>query len=180
MAVIDVQELGVISIPRRRGCRQVAAGACTAAATRHGRGDTARPRALGYGYLHTILDVETLPARGGHSHLVYTKILSDDEDLTTAAFWARAHDWFTDCGIRLDRCLSDNGSNYRSRDFAAALAVTGAAHQRTRPSRAQTYGPQTHGKVDRSQCRLATEWAHARSCSSEAARRRDMPELLHV
>ena len=71
--------------------------------------------------------------------------------------------------------MSDNGSNYRSRDFAAALAATGTVHKRTRP-----YRPQTNGKVERFHRTLATEWAYARPYSSEAARRRALPTWLHV
>ena len=150
---IDVKKLGII--PDGGGWRF------------HGRGNAARPRSLGYGYLHTVLD--------DHSRLAYTEILSDEKGATTASFWARAHDWFADCGIAIARCLSDNGSNYRSREFAAALMATGTVHKRTRP-----YRPQTNGKVERFHRTLATEWAYARPYSSEAARRRALPTWLHI
>ena len=67
------------------------------------------------------------------------------------------------------RCSSDSGSNYRSHDFAAALAATGTFHKRT-----WRYRPQTNGKVERFHRTLATEWAYA----SEAARRRALPTWL--
>jgi transposase InsO family protein len=150
---IDVKKLGVI--PDGGGWRF------------HGRGNAARPRSLGYGYLHTVLD--------DYSRLAFTEVLTDEKGTTTAAFWTRAHDWFADCGIAIARCLSDNGANYRSRDFAAALAATSTVHKRTRP-----YRPQTNGKVERFHRTLATEWAYARPYSSETDRRRALPTWLHV
>jgi len=154
---IDVKKLGVI--PGGGGWRF------------HGRGSdqarAARPQSLGYAYLHTVLD--------DHSRLAHTEILTDEKGATTATFWARANAWFTECGITIARCLSDNGSNYRSREFAAALAATGTTHKRTRP-----YRPQTNGKVERFHRTLATEWAYARPYSSEEARRRALPKWLHV
>ena len=53
--------------------------------------------------------------------------------------------------------LTDNGSCYRSRALAAALAATGITHKRTRP-----YRPQTNGKVERFNRTLLDEWAYAR------------------
>ncbi|WP_432545212.1 IS481 family transposase, partial [Kineococcus sp. SYSU DK002] len=134
------------------------------------RGRSARPnlhRGQGYGYLHTVLD--------DHSRLAYTEILPDEQGQSTADFWARAAAWFASCGVRIARCLSDNGSNYRSRIFAAALAATGTVHKRTRP-----YRPQTNGKVERFHRTLATEWAYARPYASETERRQALPGWLHV
>jgi len=151
---IDVKKLG--RIPDGGGWRV------------HGR--DARPnlhRGSGYGYLHTVLD--------DHSRLAYTEILTDEQGLTTAAFWARANAWFASCGIRIQRCLSDNGANYRSHVFAAALARTGTVHKRTRP-----YRPQTNGKVERFHRTLATEWAYASAYASETERRQALPAWLHI
>ena len=106
-------------------------------------------RRLGYAYLHTVLD--------DHSRLAYTEILRDEQGPTTAAFWHRACSWFSERGVRIERVLTDNGANYRSRDLAAALAATAVIHKRTRP-----YRPQTNGKVERFHRTLITEWAYAR------------------
>jgi transposase InsO family protein len=43
--------------------------------------------------------------------------------------------------------ISDNGSCYRSREWAAACASLGITPKRTLP-----YRPQTNGKVERFQC----------------------------
>ena len=91
-----------------------------------------RHRGSGYAYLHNAVD--------DHSRLAYCEILDDEQKETAAAFWRRAEAWFASCGIQVRRVLTDNGSCYRSRAFAAALgAVT---HKWTRP-----YRPQTNGKV---------------------------------
>ena len=50
--------------------------------------------------------------------------------------------------------MTDNGSCYRSHDFATALGDI--RHVWTRP-----YRPQTNGKVERFNRTLATEWAYA-------------------
>jgi transposase len=75
------------------------------------------------------------------------------------------------CGIdRIERVLTDNGSCYRSRDFAAALVATDTLHKRTRP-----YRPQTNGKVERLNRTLLDEWAYAQPYPSETARRAACP-----
>jgi transposase InsO family protein len=120
-----------------------------------------------HAYLHNAID--------DHSRLAYTEILPDETKTTAAAFWARAAAWFASCGIeRIDRVLTDNGSCYRSRDFAAALVATGTTHKRTRP-----YRPQTNGKVERFNRTLLDEWAYAQPYPSEAARRAALPDWLH-
>ena len=122
---------------------------------------------LGYAYLHTVLD--------DHSRLAYTEILDDEQASTTVAFWHRACTWFTDHGVSIERVLTDNGANYRSQNFAAALAATGVVHKRTRP-----YRPQTNGKVERFHRTLATEWAYARPYASESKRVQALPTFLHM
>ncbi len=122
----------------------------------------------GYSYLHNALD--------DHSRLAYTEILPDERKDTAAGFWARAHAFFTNCGItHIERVLTDNGSCYRSRAFAAALATTGTRHKRTRP-----YRPQANGKVERYNRTLLDEWAYAQPYTSEAQRHATLPAFLHT
>jgi transposase InsO family protein len=131
----------------------------------HGR--AARPgrkRGQGYSYLHTAVD--------DHSRLAYSELLTDERQETAAAFWARAHGYFTRCGITVRRVLTDNGSCYRSRAFAAALGDI--AHKRTRP-----YRPATNGKVERFHRTLLEEWAYGRSYASNSEREAAYPEWLH-
>jgi transposase InsO family protein len=118
----------------------------------------------GYAYLHNAVD--------DHSRLAYSEILTDEGKETASAFWTRANAYFTSCGITVHRVLTDNGSCYRSHDFAAALgAIT---HKRTRP-----YRPQTNGKVERFNRTMLEEWAYAQPYRSEADRVATFPTWLH-
>ncbi len=159
---VDVKKLG--NIPDGGGHRfhDKAAG------QRHRRATSPiRNPALGYGYLHTALD--------DHSRLAYTEILADERKETAVAFLHRAYAWYAAHGITIERILSDNGSCYRSRDWAATCARLAITHKRTRP-----YRPQTNGKIERYHRTLADEWAYARPYATETARRAALPGWLHT
>ena len=125
----------------------------------HGRGKapSGTHAKVGYRYIHTAIDDRT--------RLAYSEILGDEQGPTAAGFWRRAHLWFELQGITTERCLTDNGSCYRSRAWAAALADTTVTHKRTRP-----YRPQTNGKVERFHRILLEEWAYIRPWTSEHER----------
>ena len=61
--------------------------------------------------------------------------------------------------------MTDNGSAYRSKLFAKALADAGARHVRTRP-----YTPRTNGKAERFIQTSLREWAYAKPYRSSAER----------
>jgi transposase InsO family protein len=109
-----------------------------------------------------------------HSRLAYVEVLSDEQAATACGFWARAHAWFADHGIVVQRVLTDNGSCYRSRAWRALLASQQVRHHPTRP-----YRPATNGKVERFNRTLLGEWAYARPYRSEQARRAALPAWLH-
>ena len=134
----------------------------------HGRGKapTAKRSSVGYRFLHTALDDCT--------RLAYSEILNDEQGPTAAAFWQRAHAWFAGHGIRIERALTDNGSCYRSRAWAAALTDTDVAHKHTRP-----YRPQTNGKVERFHRILLEEWAYIRPWHSERQRHLAYAGFMH-
>jgi transposase InsO family protein len=150
---VDIKKLG--NIPDGGGHKML------------GRATGRRHRRAGYAYLHNAVD--------DHSRLAYTEILPDERKHTAAGFWHRAAAWFAAQGIeRIERVLTDNGSCYRSRAFADALAATATTHKRTRP-----YRPQTNGKVERFNRTLLGEWAYAQLYTSETARRAALPHWLH-
>jgi len=119
----------------------------------------------GYGFIHSAVD--------DHSRLAYSEILTDERKETAVAFWARAQAWFADHGIKVQEVLTDNGSCYKSRLFAAALGD--AKHRRTRP-----YRPQTNGKVERFNRTMLEEWAYVKPYASEEERRRAFSVFLHL
>jgi transposase InsO family protein len=123
-----------------------------------------RHRGQGYSYLHNAVD--------DHSRLAYSEILDDERKETAAAFWRRAEAWFASCGVGVERVLTDNGSCYRSRDFAAALGDV--VHKWTRP-----YRPQTNGKVERFNRTLLEEWAYSQPYRSDRERLAAFPIWLH-
>lgn len=123
-------------------------------------------RSVGYSYLHHAVD--------DHSRLAYSEILADERKQTAAGFWARARAFFSTHDITVTRVLTDNGSCYRSGDFAEALGPD-IKHKRTRP-----YRPQTNGKVERFNRTLATEWAYAATYTTDAARAATYQDWLHT
>lgn len=111
----------------------------------------------GYVYLHSIVD--------GFSRLAYTEPLADEKGATAAAFLARAKVWFAAHGItHIHRVVTDNGSCYRSGDFARIVGIR-TWHKRTKP-----YTPKHNGKVERYQRILAEEVLYASDFGCEEER----------
>ncbi|OBI02835.1 IS481 family transposase, partial [Mycobacterium scrofulaceum] len=105
---VDVKKLG--KIPAGGGWRMLgrtAGNHNTRADKSSGRRSKHGDPLHGHHFLHTALD--------GHSRLAYSELLTDERKETAAAFWTRAHAWFTECGITVQKVLTDNGSCYRSR-----------------------------------------------------------------
>ena len=124
-----------------------------------------KKQGLGYAFLHHAVD--------DYSRLAYSEILTDERKETAAGFWERANAFFTRAGITVTGVMTDNGSCYRSRAFAAALGEH-VKHRRTRP-----YRPQTNGKVERFNRTLAAEWAYASTYRSETERAATYATWLH-
>ncbi len=135
----------------------------------HGRGcrrARTRKRGLGYDFVHTAVD--------DRSRLAYAEILADERKETASAVHDRAFSWFAARGVTVERVLTDNGSCYRSREFANTLAEAGIAHRWTRP-----YRPQTNGKVERFNLTLKWEWAYARTYDTNSSRTEELDRWLH-
>jgi transposase InsO family protein len=92
------------------------------------------------------------------SRLAYVEILDDEKATSCVAFLRRAIAWFATHGITVERVMTDNGTGYRSKVHAAAIAELGIRHLRTRP-----YRPRTNGKAERFIKTLQIEWAYAAS-----------------
>ena len=120
---------------------------------------------LGYAFLHHAVD--------SYSRLAYSEELADERKETAAGFWLRARAFFREAGFEVTAVMTDNGSCYRSRAFAAALGED-VKHRRTRP-----YRPQTNGKVERFNRTLLAEWAYAATYTSDAARAATYTDWLH-
>lgn len=166
---VDIKKLG--NIPDGGGHKML--GRAAGQRRRSAHRNPERPRTLtnrpnlGYHYLHNAVD--------DHSRLAYTEILPDETRESAAAFWQRAHAFFTTAGITVKRVLTDNGSCYRSHLWRDTLTQAGITHKRTRP-----YRPQTNGKVERYNRTMLEEWAYAQPYTSETERRQALPDWIHT
>jgi transposase InsO family protein len=156
MVHVDIKKLG--RIPHGGGHRFIGRQQGKKHNDGHGRGGR------GYAFLHHAVD--------DCSRLAYSEQLPDERKETAAAFWRRAEAFFAQAGITVEAVMTDNGSCYRSREFAAALGAI--KHRRTRP-----YRPQTNGKVERFNRTLMAEWAYDQFYASDEARAATYPAWLH-
>ncbi len=107
-----------------------------------------RSQRMGWEFVHVAID--------DFSRVAYVEILDDEQGPTAAGFLERAVAWFATLGVRVRRVMSDNGSCYVSRVWAAACRTLRIKHLRTRPNR-----PRTNGKAERFIQTLQREWAYA-------------------
>jgi len=92
-----------------------------------------------------------------HSRLAFTQMLADQQAGTTIGFLRSAREFFATHGINVRALLTDNGSSYRSRQFAQTCQALDIKHRRTRP-----YTPRTNGKAERFIQTALREWAYAK------------------
>jgi transposase InsO family protein len=121
---------------------------------------------VGYDHLEVFVD--------DASRLAHVVVVPDERPASIVAALEQALAWFAAQGIRVERVLTDNGSPYVSRAYAAAMAGQRIRHKRTRP-----YRPQTNGKAERFIRTLINEWAYGRRYDSNAERMADLPGWLH-
>jgi len=100
-----------------------------------------------------------------HSRLAYVEELTDEDPATTIGFVRRAIAFNAAHGVRISRLLTDHGTPYRSRAFAAAADELAIRHLRTRPCT-----PRTNGKAEATVKILINGWAYARPYASDAER----------
>ena len=155
---LDIKKLGRISI---RGAGHRVTGHRRSQFKGH-RG----PRPTGWEFVHVAVDDAT--------RLAYAEVLSDERGATAASFVRRAIAWFASFGITVERVLSDNGSCYRSKTHALALAELGIRHLFTRP-----YRPRTNGKAERFIQTLTHRWAYGAIYGSSTERTAALPGWLN-
>lgn len=123
-------------------------------------------RGIGWEFVHVCID--------DCSRVTYAEVLGDEKGVTVAAFLRRAVAWFRRRGVRVRRVLTDNGTGYRSRVFAAACRARRLVHRRTRP-----YTPRTNGKAERFIRTMLHEWAYGPAFHSSAQRTTALERWLH-
>ena len=113
-----------------------------------GDGPGRRSRSAGWTYAHVAID--------DHSRLAQVELRASEQAVDCVAFTRRVITSYAQRGTPIQRILTDNGSCYRSTDFASLLAEHGIRHIRTRP-----YTPRTNGKAEAFIRILQREWAYA-------------------
>ena len=149
---IDVKKLGRFRRPGHRMTGRTAAGA------------TAQTGA-GWECCHVAVD--------DTSRVAYVEILPDQTAKTTVGFLERAIDWFAARGVTVQRIMTDNGPNYRSKLHARTVTRLEIKHLFTRP-----YRPRTNGKAERFIQTLLHEWAYAAVYGTSEHRARALPPWL--
>lgn len=111
----------------------------------------------GWEAVHVCIDDAT--------RLAYVEVLDNERAATTVGFLQRAIAWFAERGVTVREVMSDNGSPYRSKLWAAECHHRGIEHIRTRP-----YRPRTNGKAERFIQTMLREWAYAATYRSSRHR----------
>lgn len=119
---------------------------------------------MGYEHLEVVID--------DASRYAVVVPVPDETSASAIAALEIAAAEFASRGIRIERVLTDNGTNYK-RTFDAAVERLGARHKRTRPRR-----PQTNGKAERMIQTLLNEWAYARPYMTNREREDALPVFV--
>ena len=90
-----------------------------------------------------------------HARIAFTQMKPDEKRTSAIAFLRATVAYFAGLGVTVRRLLTDNGSAFRSKRFAAACRKLGLKHSFTRP-----YRPQTNGKAERFIQSALREWAY--------------------
>jgi len=90
-----------------------------------------------------------------HARIAFTAMHPDEKRPQAVQFLRDAVAYYARLGITIKRLLTDNGSAFRSKDFAAACRQLSIAHKFTR-----AYRPQTNGKAERFIQSALREWAY--------------------
>ena len=100
-----------------------------------------------------------------HARIAFTAMHPDEKTPQAVQFLRDAVAYYASLGITVRRVLTDNGSAFRSRDFASACAELCIKHQFTR-----AYRPQTNGKAERFIQSALREWAYGWTYQNSAQR----------
>jgi len=124
-----------------------------------------RSYGVGWTYAHVAVD--------DHSRLAQVELRATQQAGDCVAVTRRLIAAYHERGTPIQRILTDNGSCYRSADFARLLAQHDIRHIRTRP-----YTPRTNGKAEAFIRILQREWAYAYIYPTSHHRARALPGWL--
>jgi transposase InsO family protein len=101
----------------------------------------------GWEYLFVAID--------DHARIAFTQMKPNERRSCAVAFLRAAVRYFAELGVTVRRVLTDNGSAFRSKRFAAVCRALNLRHKFTR-----AYRPQTNGKAERFIQSALREWAY--------------------
>ena len=104
-------------------------------------------RGGGWEYLFVALD--------DHARIGFTDLYPDEGHSSAVQFLQNTVAYFASLGVRVKAILTDNGSAFRSKQFAGACQALNLKHRFTR-----AYRPQTNGKAERFIQSALREWAY--------------------
>ena len=90
-----------------------------------------------------------------HTRVAFTDLYEDERQGSAVQFLENAIAYFASLGVRVNAVLTDNGSAFRSKNFAKACRIARIKHRFTR-----AYRPQTNGKAERFIQPALREWAY--------------------
>jgi len=123
-------------------------------------------RGVGWEFVHVCID--------DASRVAFTQIKPDEKALSAVEFLKAAVAYYRALGVKVARVMTDNGSCYKSRDFARACKRLRLKHIRTKP-----YTPKTNGKAERFIQTALREWAYAVAYPSSRHRAEELPNWMH-
>jgi|ERR1700733_494376 len=122
--------------------------------------------AVGWEYVHVCID--------DNSRVAFTQIKPDEKKQSAVAFLKASFAYYEKLGVKVERVMTDNGSCYRSHDFAQACEQLELRHIRTKP-----YTPKTNGKAERFIQTALREWAYAHVYNTSDQRAAELPYWMH-
>ena len=109
-----------------------------------------------------------------HARVGFTDVYSDETAASAIQFLHNMLAYFKSLGVTVRRLLTDNGSIFRSRSFAAACQQLGIEHKFTR-----AYRPQTNGKAERFIQSALREWAYGFAYQNSYQRTEALDAWIH-
>lgn len=125
-----------------------------------------RVRHIGWEMLFVAVD--------DHARIAFTDMYPDETWPHAVQFLRNAASYFASLGVKIRRVLTDNGSPFRSKQFAQACHELGIRHKFTR-----AYRPQTNGKAERFIQSALREWAYGFTYGHSAERTAALDFWVH-
>ncbi len=127
-----------------------------------------RDRAEGAGWEYLFVAIDD------HARIGFTDMYPDEGKASAVQFLHNTAGYFRSLGVRPKRVLTDNGSAFRSKSFAAACRELDLKHSFTKP-----YRPQTNGKAERFIQSALREWAYGIPYNHSSERTAMLERWIH-